>query len=79
MARYRCARPEKPRSCFDFPRKAGEIREFPSCSFYFEEGVRKGECSECGECCMRPYIHLPEFGRKFTEELCPWLEQVDGY
>ena len=75
--KYRCSRGEKPKVCAVFPLTAGEIRDFPSCTFYWEEGVRKGECSMCGECCMRPYLYLPEFAKKFTEECCPYLEPVE--
>jgi len=64
----------RPKVCKNFPTGPGEIREFPSCTFWFDEkGVRHGECSGCGECCLRPYIYLPEFGRKFMEEQCPYL------
>jgi hypothetical protein len=49
------------------------LLEFPSCTLWFdEEGVRRGECSDCGECCI--YIFLPEFGKKFREEGCPYKE-----
>lgn len=68
----------RPEECKLFPRTPGEIREFPSCTYYFEGGSRKGECSNCGECCMRPYLYFTEFDKKFTEEPCPYLEQVDA-
>lgn len=65
---------ERPDVCKNFPSGLGEIREFPSCTFWFDEkGKRKGECSGCGECCQRPYLYLPEFDKKFTEEPCPYL------
>ena len=44
--KYRCSRGEKLKVCAVFPLTAGEIRDFPSCTFYWEEGVRKGERME---------------------------------
>jgi len=74
--KYRCAREDnKPEVCQRFPQTAGEIKEFPSCTYYFEDGRRNGYCSWCGECCKRPYLYLPEFGKKFTEEPCPYLKE----
>jgi hypothetical protein len=75
--RYKCTRPEKPEVCKNFPHSPSEVKEFPSCTYYWEDGVRKGECSMCGECCKRPYLYLPEFDKKFTEEPCPYLEEIE--
>lgn len=64
----------RPKTCENFPTGPAEIEEFPSCTFWFDgQGQRQGKCSGCGECCQRPYIYLEEFGKKFTEEPCPYL------
>jgi len=43
---------KRPNICKDFPHHAGEITEFSLCTFTFKDGVRKGTCSGCGECCI---------------------------
>ena len=80
MKRYKCTRPEgKLQIGINFPSNAYEIKDFPLCSYKFDEnGVRSGECNQCGECCMKPYVYLPEFGKKFRDERCPYLKEIDG-
>ena len=64
----------RPEVCKQFPSNANMIKDFPSCSYYFDgDGNRHGECNGCGECCMRPYLYLPEFNKKFCEKPCPYL------
>lgn len=74
---YYCAvHRSKPKVCKNFPSSAAMIKEFPSCSFTFDKsGVRFGECNNCGECCKKPYLYLPEFKKKFMEEPCPYLQR----
>jgi len=76
MRKYYCGRKPKPKVCRDFPSNAAMIKEFPSCSYRFDEdGKRHGKCNGCGECCQRPYLYLPEFDKKFCEEPCPYLKE----
>lgn len=70
--------PKKPDSCSNFPINQANVDENPGCSYHFENGIRKGHCNQCGECCRTPYILLPEFGRKFRDESCPYLREEDG-
>ena len=42
----------RPEICRNFPTHAAEIRDFDKCTFTFEDGVRKGECCGCGQCCV---------------------------
>ena len=70
----------KPDVCRNFPTVPAELRELPDCAYWFgEDGVRYGECAVCGVCCLRPYIYLEEFGKKFTEEPCPHLVRDGVY
>jgi hypothetical protein len=43
---------DRPKICKCFPTHALEILDFDECTFYFEDGVRKGECCGCGQCCI---------------------------
>jgi Fe-S-cluster containining protein len=63
----------KPDVCRNYPSVPHELRESPSCTYWFKDDKLQGECSRCGECCKRPYLYLPKFNKKFTEEPCPYL------
>ena len=78
MALYKCIREIKPKVCVDFPSNAYEIKDCPSCTFKFDEkGNRSGECSMCGECCLKTNLLLPEFTAKVVNGPCPHLVKVE--
>jgi len=39
----------KPPHCQQGPLVSSRM---PECGYYFEDGIRKGECSRCGKCCQ---------------------------
>uniref|UniRef100_A0A6M3Y2J1 Uncharacterized protein n=1 Tax=viral metagenome TaxID=1070528 RepID=A0A6M3Y2J1_9ZZZZ len=57
---------KKPDICKHFPETAVEIKDFPSCSFYWLEGIRRGKCNRCGQCCVEM-----RFGDK-KYAICPY-------
>jgi len=63
---------KKPSICKSFPQTKVEVKDFPFCSFYWENGKRKGRCNRCGECC----VNMRFDGVKY--DVCPYLEMLDG-
>lgn len=61
---------EKPEVCEKFPQDELMLKDMPRCSYYFVNGERRGECNNCGDCCVN--IYLPEFNAEFN--ICPYLE-----
>jgi Fe-S-cluster containining protein len=60
----------RPRVCREFPSNAAMIKEFPSCSYWFnEEGKRHGECNGCGECCVNMQFNHKKYS------ICPYLNK----
>ena len=57
---------DRPQVCKDFPTKYTNFKYYPSCTYWFENGERKGECSRCGECCIT---------NKLYDGICPYLEE----
>lgn len=68
---------DRPGACVLFPRQKHEIEEFTECGFWFTpSGIRKGSCNGCGACCIKAYLYLPEYGRKFRDEPCPYFVET---
>lgn len=68
----------KPDVCKNWPHKQQDIDLYESCTLYFENGKLKGECCMCGECCLKPWITPPGYDRKFKDEPCPYLKEING-
>lgn len=83
----------KPKICRDWPGTQRQLLSFPNCTYYFVNkigdiltqidlnignGIRKGECNQCGECCIETSVYLSNIGRKLENERCPYLEATDG-
>jgi hypothetical protein len=43
---------DRPEMCRVFPTRERDIKDFDKCTFYFEDGERKGSCCACGQCCV---------------------------
>jgi len=69
---------DKPDVCKNCPSQESELLAFPNCSLYFKDGKLQGECNQCGDCCLKPHITPPGYDRKFTNETCPYLKEVNG-
>lgn len=59
---------DRPQLCRDFPSNMIEVSRYPSCTYWFDDRERKGECSRCGECCKV---------NKLYDDICPYLEKDD--
>jgi Fe-S-cluster containining protein len=67
---YRCAIYEnRPDICKTHPQIPSQLIALPTCSYYFENEERKGECNRCGQCC----INMTFDGVRY--EICPYLEE----
>lgn len=71
---YKCSIYEdRPEACREFPTHRTNFRHYPSCTFWFHDGVRQGKCSRCGECC--------KFNKVFSSACgpCSYLEdEING-
>lgn len=67
----------KPDVCRNWPSGPNELLAYPDCTYYFEDGKLMGECKQCGECCLKPYIMPPGYNRKFRDERCPHLKDIN--
>ena len=68
----------KPDVCKNWPNKQQDIDLYERCTLYFDDGKMKGKCCKCGDCCLKPYIIPPGCDRKFTNEPCPYLKEING-
>jgi len=62
---------DRPKICRDFPTLQTKLKKhYLSCTYWFDELERKGECSRCGECC--------ELNKVFTDKIgpCPYLRKL---
>lgn len=67
----------KPAACKNWPHTPQDIKSYENCTLYFEGGILKGDCCQCGECCLTPWITPPGYNRKYRDERCPYLQDVD--
>jgi len=67
----------KPDVCKNWPSTPSDLKSYPDCTLYFEDRILKGECNQCGECCKNPWIYPPGYDRKYKDERCPYLREVN--
>ena len=64
----------KPKACRDWPLTEGTMALVKDvCGFWFEDGVRRGECKRCGACCEKVWLYLDGYAEKIRGERCPHL------
>ena len=68
---------DKPDACKNWPCAPSDLKPYPDCTLYFKDGILKGECNQCGECCLEPWIWPPGYDRKYQDERCPYLKDID--
>lgn len=69
---------DRPEACRLFPQDADALKDFPSCTFWFDEqGNRQGCCCDCGECCVYPPSDTPGYQPEWGDgRPCPHLGEV---
>jgi len=59
---------KRPDICRRFPTTEYQIKDFDKCTYYFKDGMRKGSCCGCGQCC----VNMPWPDGK--DDICRYLK-----
>ena len=66
---------DRQKACADWPLTARMMEHVKDvCGYWFENGVRRGSCNRCGECCKDVWLYLDGYTEKIRGERCPHLE-----
>ena len=72
----------RPDMCKVYPTHESEISEFDKCTYKFVNGVRKGQCCACGQCCTgMSWPTAPDDARvsKVSDCVVPGVETKQFY